>query len=370
MLKMSKNQIKTILDKALNLEFLSPTEGLLLYKEASLSELMLYASLVRKKIHPNNTVSYIIDRNINLTNICVSNCTFCNFCRKKKDKDSYTLSIDQYRQKIDELYAAGGNQILLQGGLNPELDINYYTNLFREIKKIYPDLKLHALGPPEIVYISKLSGLSFEETLSELIDSGLDSLPGAGAEILSDRVRKIISPAKCTVTEWLEVMKIAHKKGLTTSATMMFGHVETLEERILHLTKIRDTQNEKPQFSKGFISFTLWPLAGEGTRLIKRIPDIKPVSNNEFLRMLAISRLMLVNIPNIQASWLTMGNDIAQLCLHAGANDMSSVMIEENVVSQAGKNFTMGVPQMEKLIRESGFVPKLRNQEYVFGKVR
>lgn len=363
---MSRNQISGILEKALNFEFLSPDEGLALFNEAPLSELMYYSALIRNKIHPGNAVSYIIDRNINLGNICISNCMFCNFCRKKNDKDAYVLGIDKYRQKIDELYAVGGNQILLQGGLDPNLGIDYYISLFKELKSIYPELKLHALGPPEIVYISQKAGLSFEQTLTKLIDAGLDSLPGAGAEILSDRVRHILSPAKCSVNEWLQVMKIAHQKNLTTSATMMFGHIETIEERIMHLIKIRDVQSQKPEQSKGFISFTIWPLAGENTRLTKKFLGIKPVSNHEFLRMLAISRLILTNIPNIQSSWLTMGKDIAQLSLNAGANDMSSIMIEENVVSQAGKNFSLGVDEMEKLISDAGFIPQRRNQEYEY----
>jgi len=358
------NRINNILNKALNLEFISPTEGLLLFNEASLSDLMFYASTLRKSIHPENIVTYIIDRNINLSNICFSNCLFCNFCRNKNSDEAYVLQTADYKQKIDELYKIGGNQILLQGGMNPDLGIEFYKSLFKNLKEVYPDLKLHALGPPEIVYISKKSGYTIEETLTQLINSGLDSLPGAGAEILSDRVRKIISPAKCSVNEWLEVMEIAHRIGLTTSATMMFGHLETIEERINHLVLIRDLQSQKPANSKGFISFTLWPLAGQNTRLLKKFSDIKPVSNTEFLRMLAISRLMLVNISNIQASWLTMGSDIAQLSLNAGANDMSSIMIEENVVSQAGKNFNLGVEEMEKLIADAGFLPKKRNQQY------
>lgn len=361
---MNNNKINRLLNKALDFEFLSPDEGLLLFYEASLPELMLYADALRKKLHPGNTVSYIIDRNINLTNVCFSNCLFCNFCRKKKDADAYVLEIEEYKRKIDELYLAGGNQILLQGGMNPALDIDFYTNLFKQLKSVYPDLKLHALGPPEIVFIASKAGITIESTLDRLIEAGLDSLPGAGAEVLSDRVRKLLSPAKCSSEEWLEVMRIAHLKGLTTSATMMFGHLETPEERILHLVKIREIQLQKPDYSKGFISFTLWPLAGENTALMRKYPEIKPVYQHEFLRMLALSRLMLVNIPNIQASWLTMGKDVGQLSLFAGANDMSSVMIEENVVSQAGKNYTLGVDEMEKTISDSGFIPQRRNQEY------
>ncbi|MDD3859533.1 MAG: dehypoxanthine futalosine cyclase [Bacteroidales bacterium] len=361
---METTRIKNILNKTLNLEFLSPEEGLLLFNKASLTDLMYCASVVRKKIRPENIVTYIIDRNINLTNVCFSKCLFCNFCRSKNDLDSYVLGIEDYCEKIDELYKAGGRQILLQGGMNPELGILFYEDLFKKLKNLYPDLKLHALGPPEIVFIAKTSGLNIEETLMRLRDAGLDSLPGAGAEILSDRVRKIVSPAKCNSAEWLDVMRIAHNLKITTSATMMFGHLETIEERIEHLIKIRNLQIQKPKDSKGFISFTLWPLAMQNTKLIKKHPEIKPVSAHEFIRMLAISRLMLINIPNIQVSWLTMGVEIAQLCLNSGANDMSSVMFEENVVSQAGKRFKLGIIEMEKLISDAKFIPTVRNQEY------
>lgn len=361
---MGTNRIRNILNKTLNLEFISPEEGLLLFNQASLTDLMFYASLVRKKIHPKNIVTFIVDRNINLTNICLSKCLFCNFCRSKSDLDSYVLETDDYRKKIDELYRAGGRQILLQGGMNTELDINCYEDLFKNLKNLYPDLKLHALGPPEIVFIAKISSLSVEETLKRLRNAGLDSLPGAGAEILSDRVRKIVSPAKCSAKEWLNVMQIAHRLEITTSATMMLGHLETVDERIEHLVKIRDLQSLKPKNSKGFISFTLWPLAGHNTKLIKKFPEINLVSGYEYLRMLAISRLMLVNIPNIQVSWLTMGAELAQICLNSGANDMSSVMFEENVVSQAGKKNQLAIDEMEKLISDAGFIPSIRNQEY------
>ncbi|HNQ67699.1 MAG TPA: cyclic dehypoxanthinyl futalosine synthase [Bacteroidales bacterium] len=361
---MKTNRIENILNKTLNFEFLSPEEGLLLFKEASLTDLMYYASIVRKKIHPENIVTFIIDRNINLTNICVSKCLFCNFCRNKNEQDSYVLCIEDYINKVDELYRAGGKQILLQGGLNPDLNISFYEDLFKELKILFPDLRLHALGPPEIVYMAKKSHLTPEKALIRLREAGLDSLPGAGAEILSDRVRKIVSPAKCTSAEWLDVMRIAHILGMTTSATMMFGHLETTEERIGHLIKIRNLQKQKPEYSKGFISFSLWPLASQNTKLIHKFPEIKNVSGHEYLRMLAISRLMLINIPNIQVSWLTMGAEIAQLCLNAGANDMSSVMFEENVVSQAGKKYRLGIEEMKLLIANAGFRPSIRNQEY------
>lgn len=355
---------ETIIGKALDLKPISAEEAEFLYSNSSLTELMIVADEIRKKIHPNNIVSYIIDRNINLSNICISNCLFCNFCRSKNSKESYILGLDDYKNKIDELYQLGGRQILLQGGIHPDFDIDFYKSLFRDLKKIYPDLKLHALGPAEIISISKQSGLSLEQTLEELTIAGLDSLPGAGAEILSDRVRQILSPVKCSEKEWLDVMRTAHQMQITTSATMMFGHLETLGERINHLIKIRDLQDNKPQNSVGFISFTLWPLAGKNTRLIRKYPTIKTVSNTEFIKMLSFSRIMLPNIKNIQTSWLTMGSEIAKICLNAGANDMSSIMIEENVVSQAGKDFKMDEKNMIKTIEEAGFIPKKRNQLY------
>jgi len=353
-----------LIDKALKLEFLSVEEGLDLYHSSSLSELTIIADLIRKKLHPDEFVSYIVDRNINLSNLCVSNCLFCNFCRTKKSPDSYILTINDYIQKIDELYSLGGRQILLQGGMHPDLNLDYYVNLFKVLKSHFPDLKLHALGPPEIVFVSNNANISVQKTLEKLISAGLDSLPGAGAEILSDRVRKIVSPVKCTSSEWINVMKVAHKMNLTTSATMMFGHLETLKERVEHLILIRETQAQKPNQSKGFISFTLWPLAGENTRLIKKFPNIKTVTNTEFLKMLAFSRIILPNIKNIQTSWLTMGPEIAQVCLSSGANDMSSIMIEENVVSQAGKNNKLNIESMRKLIEQAGYIPVERNQEY------
>jgi cyclic dehypoxanthinyl futalosine synthase len=254
--------------------------------------------------------------------------------------------------------------LLLQGGMHPELGLDFYTNLFRDLKKINPRLKLHALGPPEVVHIAKMEGISYRETLEKLVEAGLDSLPGAGAEILADRVRSQVSKNKCTALQWLDVMREAHKLGLTTSATMMFGHIETKQERIEHMTAIRQVQAEKPEGSKGFISFIPWPFQDEGTTLQKMLGTKSSVSSDEYIRTIAISRLMLPNIPNIQASWLTVGKETGQLCLHAGANDFGSIMIEENVVSVAGANFKFDKVGIQKAIREAGFVPQLRNQQF------
>ena len=258
----------------------------------------------------------------------------------------------------------GGDQLLLQGGLHPKLGIDWYVDLFKNMKQMFPKLRLHALGPPEIVHIAKMESLSYTEILKRLIEAGLNSLPGAGAEILSDRVRKILSPIKCSVQEWLDVMRAAHKLGLTTSATMMFGHIETLDERMMHLVLLREVQAEKPAGFKGFISFIPWPFQDKGTVLAKKSGIRNKVTSEEYIRMIAISRIMLPNIPNIQASWLTVGKETAQLCLHAGANDFGSIMIEENVVSVAGATYKFDVKGIQEAICEAGFRPSRRNQEF------
>jgi len=248
--------------------------------------------------------------------------------------------------------------------LHPDLGLDYYVSLFSELKKLYPNLKLHALGPPEIVHLSRLSGKDYAGVLNSLREAGLDSLPGAGAEILADRVRSLVSKYKCNTQEWLDVMRVAHKMNLTTSATMMFGHIETIEERINHLVLLRDIQQEKPAGSKGFIAFIPWPFQDEGTVLRKRLGVINKVSGEEYIRTIAISRIMLPNFDNIQASWLTVGKETGQLCLHAGANDFGSIMIEENVVSSAGAQNTFDAEGIQQAIREAGLIPQRRNQEY------
>lgn len=343
--------------------FMSIHDALKLYK-LPLSELMYMANEIRQKINPGNEVTWLIDRNVNITNICKVRCIFCNFCRTKKSNDAYITTIEEYRKKIEELFAIGGNQLLLQGGLHPDLGLNFYISLFKQLKKEFPELKLHALGPAEVYYLSEKEGKSIEYILKSLMNAGLDSLPGAGAEILSNRVRKKVSPAKCSADKWLEVMKIAHQLGLITSATMMFGHVETIKERLQHLLLIRELQSLKPKNVPGFINFVLWPIQLSGTRLEKNY-NIKKVSSTEYIRMLALSRIILDNIPHIQPSWLTVGKEIAQVCLHAGADDMGSIMIEENVVSAAGANkTTMAIDEMKEMIIEAGFIPRQRNQRF------
>jgi len=269
-----------------------------------------------------------------------------------------------YRKKIEETIAWGGDQLLLQGGHHPDLGLSFYVNLFKELKSLYPTIKLHSLGPPEIAHIAKLEKLTHTEVLKALVDAGLDSLPGAGAEILNDRVRRLISKGKCTGREWLDVMRACHQLNITTSATMMFGHVETIYERFEHLVWLREVQSEKPENAKGFLAFIPWPFQDDGT-LLKRVKGISNnVSADEYIRMLALSRIMLPNIENIQASWLTVGKQTAQICLHGGANDFGSIMIEENVVSAAGAPHRFTYKTIQEAIQEAGFEPQLRNQQY------
>lgn len=355
-----------LLQKALRFEFLSVEEGTFLFKNAALSELMLVADELRKIQVPHGKVTWIIDRNVNTTNVCIANCKFCNFYRIPGHKESYVTDIETYKRKIEETFKYGGEQLLLQGGHHPELDLNYYVNLFRELKKLFPKLKLHALGPPEVAHITKISKSTHREVLMALKEAGLDSMPGPGAEILTDRVRRLISKGKCGAQEWLDIMVEAHKIGLTTSATMMFGHVETIEERFEHLAKLREVQARKPEGAVGFLNFIPWTFQDVDTLLAK----IRGVHNlttpEEYIRMIAMSRIMLPNIKNIQASWLTVGKQIAQICLHAGANDFGSIMIEENVVSAAGAPHRFTANGIQEAIREAGFEPQLRNQQYEF----
>lgn len=355
-----------LFERALNLEFLTAEEGQYLFENAPTAELMWVGNQLRQKQVPSNKVTWIIDRNANTTNVCIANCKFCNFYRIPGHAESYITSIEQYKQKIEETFRYGGEQLLLQGGHHPDLGLEYYTSLFRELKNLYPNLKLHALGPPEIAHITKLEGSTHIEVLKALKESGLDSLPGAGAEILNDRVRRMISKGKCGGQEWLDVMRAAHQLDITTSATMMFGHIETLEERFEHLVWLRQVQSEKPEHAKGFLAFIPWPFQDDGT-LLRRVKGIRNhTSGDEYVRMIAISRIMLPNIINIQASWLTVGKEVGQLCLHAGANDFGSIMIEENVVSAAGAPHRFTADGMQQAIREAGYEPQLRTQQYEY----
>ena len=358
--------ISDVFKKALNFEFLSIEEGMFLFNNAALSELMLVADELRKIQVPHGKVTWIIDRNLNTTNVCVANCKFCNFYRIPGHEEAYITDIKTYKKKIDETIRYGGEQLLLQGGHHPDLGLSYYTNLFRELKKLYPNIKLHALGPPEVAHITKLEKSTHREVLMALREAGMDSLPGPGAEILTDRVRRLISKGKCGTQEWLDIMAEAHQQNITTSATMMFGHVETLQERFEHLVKLREVQAKKPENAKGFIAFIPWTFQDVDT-LLTRIRGVHNLTTpEEYIRMIAMSRIMLPNVKNIQASWLTVGKHVAQLCLHAGANDFGSIMIEENVVSAAGAPHRFTSAGIQEAIRQAGFEPQLRNQQYEF----
>lgn len=361
-----ETEVKDLLNRALASENLTAEEGVFLFENASTAELMYVGNVLRKERKPDNIVSWIIDRNSNTTNVCIANCKFCNFYRRPGHEESYITSIEEYKVKIEETFKFGGDQLLLQGGHHPDLGLDYYVKLFKELKSLYPNLKLHALGPPEIAHIAKLEQSSHIDVLAALKESGLDSLPGAGAEILNDRVRRLISKGKCGRDEWLEVMEAAHQLDITSSATMMFGHIETNLERMEHFVDLRNVQYKKPAHAKGFLAFIPWPFMDEETILKKLKRARNSCTGDEYIKMIAMSRIMLPNVINIQASWLTVGKQVAQLCLHAGANDFGSIMIEENVVSAAGAAFRFTADGIQKAILEAGFEPRLRTQQYEF----
>ena len=353
-----------LIKKVLKKDFLSKEEGQFLFEHLPTADLMWVANELRQIHVPGNVVTWQIDRNINTTNACTANCKFCNFFRHPKHEEVYVTDLETYKTKIEETIKYGGDQLLLQGGHHPDLGLDYYCNLFKQLKSLYPNIRLHALGPPEVAHICKIGGYTHLETLTALQEAGMDSMPGAGAEILCDRVRRLISKGKCTGQEWLDIMKVAHRIGFTTSATMMFGHIETIEERFDHLVRIREVQTQKPEGENGFLAFIPWTFMDDGT-LLKRVKGINNnVTPDEYLRMLAICRIMLPNIKNIQTSWLTVGAKTAQLSLHGGANDMGSIMIEENVVSAAGAPHRFTSESIENCILEAGFTPQLRNQIY------
>ena len=301
-------------------------------------------------------VTYIADRNINYTNVCNVYCKFCAFYRTERDEDHYVLSLEQIDQKLDQLTAAGGVQILMQGGHHPKLPFQWYVDLLQHIKSKYPQINIHGFSPPEFQHFAETFGLSLREVISEFKKAGLGSIPGGGAEILVDRVRKKISPLKINSDQWLEVMQVAHELGLTSSATMMFGHVETVAERIEHLQRIRDQQDK----SGGFTAFICWTFQPQHTVLKVK----QPTSVAEYLRMQALARVFLDNIDNIQSSWVTQGPEIGQVALKYGANDFGSVMMEENVVSAAGTTFRLDAEKIESLICDAGYEPRRRNNCY------
>ena len=357
--------IDAILERALCREPLTREEAYALYDNAPLQMLCGVADALRRSaVRDAEVVTWQIDRNVNITNVCKSGCKFCNFhCKPHEEAKAYITTMAEYRTKIDEALRLGADQLLLQGGLHPRLGIEFYETLFRQIKREYPALRLNALGAPEVSHIAKISNLTTFETLQRLHAAGLDSLPGAGAEILSEDVRKRISPAKPTAREWITVMHEAHKLDIPTTATMMYGHVETPHQRVDHLITLRDLQAAKPATSRGFTAFIPWVFCPTGTQLESE--GISPrFSATEYLRIIAMSRIVLHNITNIQASWLTVGKEVAQIALRSGANDMGSIMIEENVVSSAGATTRFDREAMEDTIRRAGFKPKLRDQQY------
>ncbi len=361
--------LEDLYEKAINFKNLEIEEGIELFERAPITELMFVANRLRKIQVPHERVTWQIDRNVNTTNVCIANCKFCNFYRVPGHPDAYITDMPTYKKKISETFQFGGDQLLLQGGHHPGLGLQFYVDLFSQLKELYPELKLHALGPPEVAHVCKLEKKSHREVLTALKKAGLDSLPGAGAEILVDRVRRLISKGKCGAQEWLDIMQEAHKLGITTSATMMFGHVETIRERFEHLVKLREVQSRKPENAKGFLAFIPWTFQDVDT-LLTRIRGVQNLTTpEEYIRMVAISRIMLPNVKNIQASWLTVGKQVAQLCLHAGANDFGSIMIEENVVSAAGAPHRFTYKTIQQAIKEAGFQPQLRNQQYEWREI-
>jgi cyclic dehypoxanthinyl futalosine synthase len=334
----------------------SADEALHLYHHAPLPLLGELADGIRARKHPEGVVTYIIDRNVNYTNVCVARCNFCAFYRPVGSSEGYVLGFEEVFSKIDETIALGGGQLLLQGGHNPDLPIEWYEDLFRGVKQRYPDFKLHALSPPEVIHLTRMTKLSVPEVIDRLVAAGLDSIPGGGAEILVDRVRKLLNCyGKATADEWLGVMRDAHLKGLRTTATMMYGHVETVDERIEHMIRLREVQDE----TGGFTAFITWSYQPEHTEL-----GGGEATGVEYLRMLALARIVLDNFPSLQASWVTQGGKVGQLSLAYGSNDMGSVMIEENVVRAAGAEFCMDEVEIVRNIENAGFVAKRRNMHY------
>jgi len=339
---------------------LTKEEALNLIKNADLKELGRLASARKKELHPKGITTFVIDRNINYTNICWVDCKFCAFYRHEKDADAYVLTFDEIDAKIDELLAVGGTQILFQGGVHPKLKIEWYEDLVEHIHTKYPTITIHGFSSIEIDYIAKVSRISVTEVLERLKEKGLASIPGAGAEILSDKVRDIIAPKKIDSEVWVDIHRQAHKLNIMSTATMMYGTVESDEDIVEHFDMIRKLQDE----TGGFRAFIMWSFQSDNTELLRQIPDMEKPSSNRYLRLLAVARLYLDNVQNIQSSWVTQGPYIGQMALHFGANDLGSTMMEENVVSSAGASFTMAKEEMIHLIKDIGETPAVRNTAY------
>jgi len=358
---MSAAVAESLIDRVIGGERITPEEALDLYR-LPLEELGALAdhrrNLARAEAfggRGNEIVTYIIDRNVNYTNVCNVYCKFCAFYRTEKDADSYVITHEEMDAKLDELTEAGGIQVLMQGGHHPSLTIDWYLDLLSHMKGKYPHVNIHGFSPPEFNHFSQVFGMPLEEVIRRFKEAGLGSIPGGGGEILVDRVRDRVAPLKCNSDQWLKVMEIAHGMGLNSSATMMFGHVETVEERIEHLGRLRRQQDE----TGGFTAFICWTFQAENTKL-----RAEPVGSAEYLRMQALSRIFLDNITNVQSSWVTQGPKIGQVALRYGANDFGSVMMEENVVSKAGTSFRLESQEIETLIREAGYTPRRRNNWY------
>lgn len=349
--------VETVMKQVLDGRRIDRGDAVTLLASDELQEIGRAADSVRRRKHPEGLVSFLIDRNINYTNVCVARCTFCNFYRRPRSAEGYLLSHDEIFRKIEETLALGGTGILMQGGMNPDLKIDYYEDLLRAIRGRYR-VHLHCFSPPEIVVLAKLSKIGLREAIRRLKAAGLDSIPGGGAEILTDRMRDAISPGKCTADEWLEVMRVAHEEGLRTTATMMFGAGESGEEIAEHLERLRSLQDE----TGGFVAFIPWNVQLEGTVMARDVRHT--VSPVEYLKLLAVARVYLDNIENIQVSWLTQGLEVAQIALHFGANDVGSIMIEENVISTAGSHRTATRDDLIRLIAQAGFVPAQRDTLY------
>ena len=339
---------------------LSKDEALELIKSADLKELGELALEKKRQLHPKRVTTFVVDRNINYTNICWVDCDFCAFYRHEKDADAYVLTFDEIDQKIDELLAIGGTQILFQGGVHPKLEIEWYEDLVEHIHKKYPQVTIHGFSAIEIDYIARRSNITISEVIARLKEKGLSSIPGAGAEILSDRVRDQIAPKKLDKDVWIDVHRQAHKLGVKSTATMMYGTLESDEDIVEHFDEVRRLQDE----TGGFRAFIMWSFQGKNTALAAKHPEIKKESSNRYLRLLAVARLYLDNVPNIQSSWVTQGSYIGQMALLWGANDLGSTMMEENVVSAAGAANSMNQAQMIELIKDIGEIPAKRNTAY------
>ena len=339
---------------------LTKEKALDLMQNADLLELGKMASERKKELHPEGVTTFVVDRNINYTNICWVDCKFCAFYRHEKDADAYVLTFQEIDKKIDELLEIGGTQILFQGGVHPKLKIEWYEDLVEHIHTKYPTITIHGFSSIEIDFIAKISRISIEEVLERLKAKGLASIPGAGAEILSDEVRDIIAPKKIDSDVWIDIHRKAHKLGIMSTATMMYGTIESDEDIIEHFDMVRKLQDE----TGGFRAFIMWSFQGDNTELLAQIPDMDKPSSNRYLRLLAVARLYLDNVVNIQSSWVTQGPYIGQMALKFGANDLGSTMMEENVVSSAGANFSMAQDEMIHLIRDVGEIPCVRNTAY------